>query len=232
MLVNKRNLSGNLNLLRFLFPGYEIIDENNIKEKPDKPAIYIGDKAKLEYFIKIYQELGINYIIYSHLSEIDLNNRRILCNIVFEKWRNATLPRYLDLIIDDINNDKFIEEVKFKWITGKWNIKEISGEGDFLNLIDKLNKSKFELFYTYFNNLLNNNSYTIESSVITFLIKAKQKSYTGNSFQYKKKLEAYQGKKLESTLKAIDKALEYNIDNKELRLLNILVNIQDSTKIG
>ena len=36
MLVNKRCTSGNVNLLRCLFPKYELITENNIPEKPTR----------------------------------------------------------------------------------------------------------------------------------------------------------------------------------------------------
>ena len=41
----------------------------------------------------------------------------------------------------------------------------------------------------------------------------------------------YKGSKLDKTLDAIDNALEFNIDNPELRLMNILMNIQDSNKV-
>ena len=34
-----------------------------------------------------------------------------------------------------------------------------------------------------------------------------------------------------NSLDAIDDALEFNIDNQELRLMNILMNIQDSNKV-
>ena len=70
----------------------------------------------------------------------------------------------------------------------------------------------------------------LESSFLTFLNKAKTKSYQGNSYKYKKKLELYKGNKLDKTLNAINEASEYNIDNQELRLLNLLINIQDSSK--
>ena len=40
----------------------------------------------------------------------------------------------------------------------------------------------------------------------------------------------YKGSKLDKTLNAINEASEYNIDNQELRLLNLLINIQDSSK--
>ena len=230
MLVNKRVTSGNINLLRFLFPDYDLINENTIPDNPTRPAIYCGSADKLDYFIKIYKESNKDFIINSYMSDINLDDRRILCNIIFEKWRNGTLPKYLDKIIDDIPYNQFIEMVKVKWVSGKWTILKISDENTFLNLVEELNKSKLDFIKTYFLCLEDNKPHILESSFLSFLIKAKTKSYKGNSFLYKKKLELYKGKKLENTLKAIEEAQDYNIDNPELKLLNLLINIQDSNR--
>ena len=230
MLVNKRSISGNINILRFMFPNYDIINENNIPDKPIRPAIYNGDNASVDLFIKNYKEANQDYIVMVYSSDINLDDRRILANIIFEKWRNGTLPKYLDEFIDNIPYDQFIEMVKIKWVSGKWNILKLDNETSFLNLIENLNKSKFDFIENYFNCLETDKPYILESSILTFLNKAKTKSYIGNSFLYRKKLEMYKGKKLDNTLLAIDEALDYNIDNPELRLLNILINIQDSNK--
>lgn len=230
MLVNKRLTAGNVNTLRFMFPRYELINETNIPDKPIKPAIYCGDKELIDTFVKKYRDNSIDFIVKAFYSDIDLDNRRVLANIIFEKWRNATMPKYLEEIIDNIPQDQFDEMVKIKWVSGKWKINKIEDENNFLTMIEELNKSKFEFIKSYFRCLDNNKPYILESSVLTFLLKAKAKNYVGNSFQYKKKLEMYKGDKLDNTLKAIDNALEFNIDNPELRLLNILINIQDGTK--
>lgn len=230
MLVNKRCTSGNINLLRFMFPKYELINEENIPEKPTRPAIFYGDYSKSDDFIHKYQEAHIDFIVMVYKSDINLDDRRVLANIIFEKWRNATMPKYLNEIIDEIPPEDFLEMVKIKWVSGKWMIKEIADENNFLTMIEELNKSKFEFIKAYFRCLEENKPYVLESSVLTFLQKAKTKSYQGNSFQYRKKLEMYKGNKLNKTLSAIDSALEFNIDNPELRLMNILMNIQDSNK--
>ena len=214
----------------FLFPRYDIINENTIPEKPGINAIYNGDISATDLFIKKYQEANLDYLVRVFYSDIDLDNRRILANIIFEKWHNATVPKYLDNIIDNIQYNQFSEAAKIKWVSGKWVIHEIDNENSFLNIIESLNKSKYEFIKTYFECLDNNKPYILESSIITFLQKAKTKSYVGNSFQYRKKLEMYKDKKLNNTLSAIKDALEFNIDNPDLRLLNILINIQDSNK--
>ena len=230
MLVNKRCTSGNIDLLRCMFPKYKVISEENIPENPTEPAIYIGDFSKSDDFIERYRTNHQDFIVNVYKSDIDLNDRRILANIVFEKWRNATLPKYLEEIIDDIPQDRFIEEIKIKWVSGKWTIKELPNEVGFLNLVEELNKSKYNFIKSYFECLKDTKPYVLESSFLTFLNKAKTKSYQGNSYKYKKKLELYKGSKLDKTLNAINEASEYNIDNQELRLLNLLMNIQDSSK--
>lgn len=230
MLVNKRVTSGDFNILRFLFPNFDIITETNIPDNPKSPAIYLGNPADIEHFTDRYSKAGQDYIVMSRTSEIDLNDRRILANIIFEKYRNATLPKYLDEFIDEIPQDEFIEAVKIKWVTGRWVITEFKNEVNFLNLVESLNKSKYEFIKIYFDSLKANKPYILESSMLTFLIKAKNKTYKGSSFLYRKKLTLYTGKKLDNTLNAIENALEYNIDNPELRLLNLLISIQDSSK--
>lgn len=230
MLVNKRCTSGNVNLLRFMFPKYELISENNIPEEPKRPAIYCGDYSSSDEFIQKYTNSYVDYIVMSYKSDIDLDDRRVLANIIFEKWRNATMPKYLEEIIDSIPQDQFLEMVKIKWVSGKWTIREIANENNFLTMIEELNKSKIEFIRAYFRCLEENKPYILESSILTFLQKAKNKNYQGNSFQYRKKLEMYKDNKLNKTLDAISDASEYNIDNQELRLLNILINIQDSNK--
>lgn len=232
MLVNRRCTAGNINLLRFMFPNYDLINETNIPEKPIRPAIYSGDVSMIDTFVNRYKENNLDYIVVMFSSNIDLRDRRVLANIVFEKWRNGTLPKYLNEFIDIIPQDQFMEAIKIKWVSGKWTILKIDDENTFLNLIEALNKSKVEFIRAYFNCLENNKPYVLESSVLTFLTRAKNKSYRGNSFQYRKKLDMYKGTKLDNTLSAINEALDYNIDNPELRLLNLLMNIQDNTKNG
>lgn len=229
MLVNKRITVANENLLRFMFPRYELVSEKDINRDIIKPVIYKGDYSLADNMIEKCREKNLDYIILGAFSDINLEDRRILANIIFEKWRNGVLPAYLDKIIDNIDKNEFIEHAKIKWVTGKWKITKIENEDGFLQLIDDLNKSKYDFIKTYFN-VLNDKPYKLESSMLTFLQRAKTKSYQGTSFNYKKKLDMYNGTKLERTLDGINESLEYNIDNPELRLLNLFINIQDSNK--
>ena len=230
MLVNKRLTVANVNLLRFMFPRYKLVSEVNALDEINKPIIYKGDLNYVDSLVKRCQEKGIDFIIVGIYSDINLEDRRILANIVFEKWRNGVLPQYLENIIDDIDREDFIEAIKIKWVSGKWTIHKINDENTFLTLVDALNKSSYDFIKTYFEVLENTKPYKLESSILTFLQRAKNKSYNGTSFNYRKKLDIYKGKKLDNTIKAIDSSLEYQIDNPELRLMNLLINILDSSK--
>ena len=230
MLVNKRITVGNANILKFFFPNYSLVNETNIPDDPKKPAIYNGTVESADRFINSYRNAGQDYIVVGIYSDIDLTDRRILANVAFEKWRKGYFPKYLDLIVDNLDYNIFLEEIKLKWVTGKWTIKEVQDENSFLDLVDSLNKSKLDFMKTYFGVIDSNSSYVIESSVLTFLNRAKTCSYTGTSFNYKKKLDLYKGKKLDNALNAINDSLEYNIDNYDLKLLNLMINIIDNGK--
>lgn len=230
MIIKDRIVKSDINFLRFLYPTYKVVSDNIGEDELNTNIIYNGDFSRVDDIVSICDSKNLEYIIKSSFSEIDLNDRRILANIIFEKWRNGVLPKYLEEIIDYIDKDDFIEAVKIKWVTGKWLIYKIEDETSFLELLDTLNKSKYGAIKVYFDILKKSKSYKIESSLLTFMTKARQEDYKGTLFNYQKKLKTYKGDKLKNTLNAIYDSLDYNIDNKELRLLNLFMNIQDSTK--
>ena len=230
MLINKRIAVSDVNLLRFMFPKYKLVSDEDYDSEFNCPIIYKGDYSLVDKIVEKCIENHVDFIIVGNFSEINLEDRRILANVIFEKWRNGVLPKYLENIIDDIDYDDFLEAAKIKWVSGKWTIHSISDENTFLQLVEDLNKSMYTFIKTYFNVIEENKPYKLESSMLTFLQRAKTKSYTGTSFMYRKKLNIYTGQKLDNTLNALNKSLDYNIDNPELRLLNLFINIKDSNK--
>ena len=230
MIINKRVVVVDVNFLQFMFPNYRLVSDNTDISSICGPIIYKGDYSKVDEIIAQCNLKNLDYIVVSNNSEIDLNDRRTLANVLFEKWRHGVLPKYLEEIIDNIDKDDFIEAAKIKWVSGKWLITKLDDENTFLQLIDTLNKSKFSSINSYFNIISKSKTYRTESSLLTFISRAKTRNYKGTSFEYKKKLEIYKGDKLNSTLNAISDSLDYNIDNEELRLLNLFMKIQDSTK--
>lgn len=221
MIISKRMVSGRLDLLRYMFPNYKVIDEPEVS--PNAPCIYIGDISRIDEIKHIYESNKLDYIVYtSGLSDINLNDRITLANIVFEKYKRL-VPKYLMNIIEELDEDTFIKCIKIYWVSGKWLVKVVDKENTFLDFIETVNKSSMEMYKSYFNVVNTISPYKLESSIFTFLLRAKNENFSKISFSYKNKLKLFTGRKLELTLIGIDKSLDYNIDNYELKVLNMII---------
>lgn len=221
MIISKRMVSGRLDLLRYMFPNYKVIDEPEVS--PNAPCIYIGDINKIDEIKHVYESNKLDYIVYtSGLSDINLNDRVTLANIVFEKHKRL-VPKYLMNIIEELDEDTFIKCIKIYWVSGKWLVKTVDKENTFLDFIETVNKSSMEMYKSYFNVVKTISPYKLESSIFTFLLRAKNEDFSKISFSYKNKLKLFTGRKLELTLIGIDKSLDYNIDNYELKALNMII---------
>lgn len=221
MIISKRMVSGRLDLLRYMFPNYKVIDEPEVS--PNAPCIYIGDINKIDEIKHVYESNKLDYIVYtSGISDINLNDRITLANIVFEKYKRL-VPKYLMNIIEDLDEDTFIKCIKIYWVSGKWLVKVVDKENTFLDFIETVNKSSMEMYKSYFNVVRTISPYKLESSIFTFLLRAKNENFSKISFSYKNKLKLFTGRKLELTLVGIDKSLDYNIDNYELKVLNMII---------
>lgn len=221
MIISKRMVSGRLDLLRYMFPNYKVINEPEVS--PNVPCIYIGDISRIDEIKHIYESNKLDYIVYtSGLSDINLNDRITLANIVFEKYKRL-VPKYLMNIIEELDEDTFIKCIKIYWVSGKWLVKVVDKENTFLDFIETVNKSSMEMYKSYFNVVRTISPYKLESSIFTFLLRAKNENFSKISFSYKNKLKLFTGRKLELTLIGIDKSLDYNIDNYELKVLNMII---------
>lgn len=221
MIISKRMVSGRLDLLRYMFPNYKVINEPEVS--PNAPCIYIGDVSRVDEIKHIYESNKLDYIVYtSGISDINLNDRITLANIVFEKYKRL-VPKYLMNIIEELDEDTFIKCIKIYWVSGKWLVKVVDKENTFLDFIETVNKSSMEMYKSYFNVVKTISPYKLESSIFTFLLRAKNESFSKISFSYKNKLKLFTGRKLELTLVGIDKSLDYNIDNYELKVLNMII---------
>ncbi len=244
MKISRREVKCDQELLKFMFPNYELIDDNLIPQFPTKPAIFIGTAGKRDIFTKTYNQTDLDYIVVSNTSNIDLTDRRQLVQVAFEKW-NRFVPQYLvgsgkekkkgkgiDLgFIDDLEQDTFIWAFKHYWVTGKWLIKELPDENTFLELITMINQSKIDFIKRFFEVVNDTRPYRIESSVMTFLQRAKYKNYRGvSSKAYRSAIKMYEGKYVDRSLEALNNSLDSNIDNYTLRLLYLLINILDSNR--
>lgn len=228
MIINKKIVTGNFNILKYMFPSYDIISD--IPEFPEVPCIYIGDMSKIDKLVEVYNEKGLDFIIYTRSpSDINLNDRMTLAQIVFEKY-NRLVPKYLANIINELDEITFMNNIKYFWITGKWKNKTIEKENTFLNFIEDINKSSLELYRTYFKVIESINPYVLESSFMTFLLRIKENDFKGLSPKYRSKLKTYSNK-IDAMLDGIEVSLDYNINNYELKLLNLFINIINYKKM-
>lgn len=220
MIIQKRLVSGNLGILKFLFPEYELVKE--IPKLPTRPAIFIGKDEDMDSFIELYDRRHISYILYtSKLSEINLDDKYTLLSIIYEKY-NRNVPKYISNNLSEYNEQEFLTRAKIYWLTGKWLNRKESQEKTFLNFVDVLNKSSMEMYNTYFDVVKSIGSYTLESSLLTFLNRVKEENYIEVSPKYRFKIKEFSKKGTKHIIKGIENSLDYNIDNHELQLLNMI----------
>lgn len=225
MILNKRMVSGDLDMLRFLFPNYKIIDE--VEENPTEPCIFTGKLADIDKLKEIYDNKKLDYIVFTRgQSDINLKDRFTLANVVFEKHKRL-VPKYLSEILDKLDEEVFIKNIKTYWIAGKWQDKSVDNEDTFLSFVDTVNKSSMEMYRTYFKVVQSIKPYKLESSFMTFLNRAKDGNNLDINYRYRNKLKLFENDKLLKSIEGLENSLDYNIDNIELRLLNEIVRIME-----
>jgi hypothetical protein len=244
MKLYRREVKCDVGLLKFMFPTYEIIDDNNIPTFPDRPAIFVGTVKGKEELVKVYNQTDLDYIVVSPFATIDLTDRRQLVQVGFEKW-NSFVPKYLtgsgeekkrgkgvDMgFIDQMEYDDFIWAFKHHWVTGKWEIKKLADENTFLELITEVNQPKLDVIKRFFEVVNDTRPYRIESSLMTFLLRVKYGNCRGiTSKSYKAAIRAYSVSNFKKSLDALYEALDSNIDNYTLRLLYLLMLIVDHNR--
>lgn len=237
----RREVKCDLDLLKFMYPTYEVINDDTIPTFPDRPAIFIGTVNGKDKFLKVYNQTDLNYIVLSQFATIDLTDRRLLVQVSFEKWHRF-VPKYLvgsgtdkkkgkgkDMgFIDQMEYEDFIWAFKHHWVTGKWVVKSLPDENTFLELITEFNQPKIDIFKRFFEVVNDTRPYRIESSIMTFLLRVKYGNYRGlTSKRYKAAIKMFSGKSFDRSLEALNEALNCNIDNYTLRLLYLLTTMID-----
>lgn len=243
MLILRKEVNCDVDLLKFMYPDFILVDDGEVPTFPDRPAIFIGSRDK-ETFIKAYKQTSLDYIVVSKAAIINLYDRRQLVQVGFEKW-NRFVPKYLvgsgkeDRrgkginmgIIDDLDDEDFMWAFKHHWVTGKWVIKSLPDQNTFLELISVINSSKLDFIKRFFEVVNDTRPYRIESSIMTFLLRVKYKNYKGlKSRQYAGVISMFEGKYLERSIEAINNSLVSSVDNFTLRLLCLLMCIIDSNR--
>ena len=227
MIINKRIVTGDLDLLRFMYPNYKVVyNLDNI----DSSIIYAGNLSLVDDLVEMFKDKNYDFIVYTRgMTDIDLKDRLTLVNVVFEKYKRL-VPKYLMDILNDLDDDTFIRNIKHYWIYGKWETKVIESKDNFYTFIETINKSSIQMYKSFFNTIADSNSYVLESSLMTFITRVKDNKTQDVYYKYRNKLNMFSGNKLNASLNGIKHSLDYNIDNHELKLLNELICIMDARK--
>lgn len=212
-------------LLSFFFPNYKIVTNNRLII--DGPIIYSGPT---EYLARL-KSFGYPVISITTLGEFDLSSNRTLVNMTFTKWKQK-IPKNLINYIDKLDYDKVLIAVKIHWITGKWTIKKYNDSGDFNKLAESFIIDTPTILNTYLT-LLKSKYATgayFEKAIMSFLVKVSTNTKV-NSPWYSKILRQYQNGKKYLLHQAMEKYIDTNIWNKDLKIYNLLQDLNRTDKI-
>lgn len=216
-IVNHSVICNDLNLLQFFYPNFIIVSEPILFS--DKPIIYTGDT---KYFNQI-KSLGVDYISVTTLGEYDLTKREILLDMIFSKY-NRPIPKYLQAFYKDLDDNTFIDLCKQMWISGKWNLKEYDNTGVFLEFLKSFKTDTYNITKTYLQLLDKVGAEYIEMSLLTFLNRVVDNSVQVSKW-YKKVIDDYKNSKYDLIKPAIYNYCESSIYRTNLRLLNLILDL-------
>lgn len=211
-------------LLQFFYPNYKIVKDNIMII--DGPVIYTG----LTDYLNRVKEFGYPVISVTTLGEFNLTDNRTLVDMTFSKWKQE-VPERLKKYIDDIDYDELLQAVKIHWVTGKWTIRKYNKSGAFLKIAESFTTDTHTILTTYMKLLENkyNTGAYMEKSMLSFLDKIASGS-TDNTYWYNKILRQYKRGKKHLLKQAIDKYLRVNIWNKDLKVFNLLQDLNRPDK--
>ena len=223
-IVNHSIKPNNVELLQFFYPDFKLVRDNVMIV--DGPVIYTG---KTDYLNRI-KEFGYPVISVTTLGEFDLSSNRTLVDMTFTKW-GQEVPDRLAKYIDEIDFNELLQAVKIHWITGKWTIRKYNKSGAFLQLAESFITDTRNILATYLKLLeskYNTGAY-MEKSILSFLEKIASGA-TGNTYWYNKILRQYKRGKKHLLNQAIDKYIKVNIWNKDLKVYNLLQDLNRPDK--
>lgn len=216
-IVNHSVKVNDIGLLQFMYPDFVIVSRAIMYS--DKPIIYIGENKYLNQI----KNLGVDYILVTELAEIDLTQRDKLLKVVFNHY-NKEVPKYVLEFYNDLDDDTFMDLCKHYWVTGKWLLKEYDNTGAFLEFLYSFKTDTLNITKTYLSLLNKVGAEYIEMSLFTFLNRVV--TSTGNvSKWYKRTIDEYKRSKSNLIEKAITNYCESPIYNSELRLYNLIIDL-------
>ena len=217
LIINHSVKIKDLGLLQFMYPDFIILNKPVLFAS--RPIIFTGDSK----YVNRIKELNVPYILISELAEYDLTNRLILLNVAFAKY-NRKVPKYLLTFYEDLDENTFIDLFKTFWITNKWMLKEYTSSGAFLEFLQSFNTDTYNISKTYLQLLNKTGAEYIEMSLLTFLNRVLNPS-TKLSKWYQKTINEFTSSKYPLIKPAIENYISSPIYNTELRIFNLILDL-------
>ena len=215
-IVNHSVECNDLNLLQFFYPNYVVLYKPVLFS--DKNIIFTGS---IEYTNQM-NSLGVDIIYVNNTCDYNLNDRKVLLEMVFSKW-NKEIPKYLDFY-NDIDYDLFINLCKQCWITGKWYLKSRDKSGVFVDFLKCFKTSTYNITKTYLELLNKTGPEYIEVSLLTFLNRVVNNNENVNKW-YLKVIDSYRNSKMMLIEDAVNNYCDSSIYRTDLRLLNLILDL-------
>lgn len=127
--------------------------------------------------------------------------------------------------VDVLDYNELLNAIKIHWVSGKWTIKKYSKNGAFMKIAESFITDTPTILATYVDLIEHNNSGAyMEKSIFSFLEKIAS-GVKGNTMWYNKILRQYKRNKQHLLKQAIDKYIRVNIWNKDLKVFNLLQDL-------
>lgn len=212
-----------VSLLKMMFPDYKLVN-SKFEIFPDKPFIYIGDIK----WINSVMNRSEPHIILATTGEIDLTDRKQLCEVLYT-GHNKKVPQYLEELIEQWDDQTFYYNMKFVYLQGVVPDKELQKNELFLNIISNFN-NPIKLIQAYFDSIesmgeINSLKY-LESNLLSFITKSRNIDdvNTKNKFMFSLRQSFYYSYN-KNVSNAVYRLLDSNIDNLELKNLNFILDL-------
>lgn len=217
MLEGKFVSCRNLDMLKFCYPSYEIVD----KVTPDlfsKKFIYVG-----KYYPSILDDCSMltrNFILLCGSPEISLLSRLDWLNFIYSKY-NKSVSKQLQSTYEQYSEDEFWNGCKYLWVTGKWPY-QYEKDKSVYKMFEASNHSLKELLSLYFD-LKELNPY-IDYSFLTFLKKVNDVDIdSAISTSYKKVILTLSKKVGKKIPQSVD--LYFTSKHEQVKFLQFLLNL-------
>jgi hypothetical protein len=168
-LIGKTVKINDLDLLSYFYPGFERREKITLLDS-DKRVIYTGRmQSDLEKTLRIGTREFINTVGHP---DVDLSDRESLLNFVYSK-HGKSVPKSVLAHVDDLDDTDFLTSVKIVWVVGVWPHPISEEAASIYDLFQGSIGSTVGCLHTYFVLCELYPPIVLESSFLTFLLRAK-----------------------------------------------------------